>query len=263
MALFKKRQDEPLPDVSLPPISNETPTELVLNMRKQGMDNNSIIQSLQSRGYSSSQIFAALTQADQQSSTPQLSVPRQSPMPQQSLSQHNYQQQPQDTVQTLGVQQPQITTQPTQPQTQQLSMQQPQFGGMPEQPTQSQEQVLQPQPDQVSTEEVVEAIIDEKWNDLMKDIGKIVDWKNGVESRITRLEDSLKNMHQNFESLHTAIISRVGEYDKHLLNIHGQLKAFETVLSKFLPVFSENIQELSAAVQALKDMKKTSKLTKK
>lgn len=258
MALFKKKKDEALPDINPPPTPSETPTELVLNMRKQGMDNNAIIQALQARGFSSSQIFSALTQADQQAAS-------QNPINQQSNQQANQQsyQQPQAPMpQPPQPSQPLQGVIPTMSETQTTPTSMPQ-GLQPQAlPTISQPG-LQAQPEQISTEDVVEAIIDEKWNDLMKDIGKIVDWKNNIESRITRLEDNIKNMQENFDRLHRAIVSRVGEYDNHLLNIHGQLKAFETALSKFLPVFSENVQELSAVVKALKGVTKVSRSTKK
>ena len=43
-------------------------------------------------------------------------------------------------------------------------------------------------------EEVAEAIIDEKWNELVKNINKIIEWKDKTESRITTLEQEFKDL---------------------------------------------------------------------
>ena len=56
----KKRKGEPL-DIPLPspdaqPIQQSSPIEQVLMMKQQGYTNNQIVQTLQSQGYSNSQI---------------------------------------------------------------------------------------------------------------------------------------------------------------------------------------------------------------
>ncbi len=237
LALFKKKDEDLLPGLTPPsaPQPSDIPVDLVISMRKQGMDNNAIIQSLQAKGYSSSQIFAALTQADEHGVGQKTKL-------QSAVHDFNAMPDPAPSVAQQQAMPPPIPSMP---------------GSQQSQPVLQGDQT-------VTTEEIVEAIIDEKWNELMKDIGKIVEWKNSVEARIMNLENNLKSLQHNFDKLHSAVIARVTEYDKHLLNIHGQLKAFETVLSKFLPVFSENVQELSAAVNALKGVtrKKSSKKKK-
>ena len=40
------------------------PTDLVIQMRQQGLSNDQVIQNLQSQGYTSSQVFDAMNQAD-------------------------------------------------------------------------------------------------------------------------------------------------------------------------------------------------------
>lgn len=94
-------------------------------------------------------------------------------------------------------------------------------------------------------EEITEAIIDEKWNELVKNINKIIDWKEKVESRVDAIEQEIKDMKANFNSLHDAILGKIGEYDQNMNNLGADIKAMEKVFQKILPTLSENINELS------------------
>jgi|APFre7841882654_1041346.scaffolds.fasta_scaffold58511_5 DNA-binding transcriptional MerR regulator len=102
-------------------------------------------------------------------------------------------------------------------------------------------------------EEITEAIIDEKWNELVKNINKIIDWKDKVESRIDALEQEIKDLKSNFNSLHDAILGKVGEYDQNIGNLGADIKAMEKVFQKILPTLTDNISELS---RISKDLKK-------
>lgn len=102
-------------------------------------------------------------------------------------------------------------------------------------------------------EELVESIIDEKWDELAKDVNKIVEWKNDVESRIAKMDQRFESLKDEFDKLHQAIIGKIGDYDKNILEVGAELKAMEKVFSKVLPLFTENVNELSRITQ---DMKK-------
>ncbi|MFH1916083.1 MAG: hypothetical protein ABIJ21_02360 [Nanoarchaeota archaeon] len=106
-----------------------------------------------------------------------------------------------------------------------------------------------------NTEELVEAIIDEKWNDLIKDINKIIDWKNETETKVVALEQKFDMLKDQFDKLHQAIIGKIGEYDKHILDVGAEVKAMEKVFSKVLPIFTENVHELQNITEKLKGPK--------
>ena len=101
------------------------------------------------------------------------------------------------------------------------------------------------------TEELIEAIIDEKWNDLMNDINKVIAWKDATESRITRMDQQLTDLRDQFEKLHQAVVGKVGEYDQHILDVGAEVKAMEKVFSKVLPVFTDNVAELSRVAERI------------
>ncbi|RJQ17243.1 hypothetical protein C4573_04290 [Candidatus Woesearchaeota archaeon] len=113
-----------------------------------------------------------------------------------------------------------------------------------------------PQQDLSSSEDLIEAIIDEKWNELVKDIEKIVDWKNKTENRITGLQQEFADLKSNFDKVHQAVIGKIGEYDKNILEIGSDIKAMEKAFSKVLPVFTDNVNELSRVVDKVKRKKK-------
>lgn len=103
-------------------------------------------------------------------------------------------------------------------------------------------------------EEIAEAIIDEKWKELTKNIDKIIEWKDKTETRMTEIERTFDEMKKSFESLHNAILGKVSEYDQNIVNLGAEIKAMEKVFQKLLPTFTENVHELSRI---------TGKLTKK
>jgi hypothetical protein len=106
---------------------------------------------------------------------------------------------------------------------------------------------------QSSPEELVEALIEEKWNALVKDINKVIEWKQKADSRLAAMEQQLNDMQQQFDKLHQAIIGKVGDYDKHILDVSTQLQAMEKVFGKVLPTFIDNVNELNAITQRVKN----------
>jgi len=105
------------------------------------------------------------------------------------------------------------------------------------------------------TEELIEAIIDEKWNDLMGDINKVIAWKDATEARITRMEQQIHDLSDQFGKLQQAIVGKVGEYDRHILDVGAEVKAMEKVFSKVLPAFTDNVAELSRITARVKGQK--------
>lgn len=130
----------------------------------------------------------------------------------------------------------------------------PPLGGMP---PQGQQMVSE----RTHIEEIAEAIIDEKWEELIKNLNKISEWRDKTDATIAKLEQQFKDLKDNFDNLHKAIIGKIGEYDQNIINVGTEIKAMEKVFQKILPVFTENVNELSRITKAAKnipDMKKKS-----
>jgi len=213
MVLFGKKKGKEAPK----PSGSNIPTDHVLSMRQQGLPNDRIIESLQKAGYPSSQIFEAMSQAD-----------------------------------TMGAAGPVTPPPGASPGAGEVPPPPTEQGAMPPPPTQEQPMPMPPpaqeQPqetDRETIEEVAESIIDEKWEEISKNINKIVEWKNITEAKIVTLDQKFKDLKAEFENLHKALIGKVNEYDQNILNVGTEIKAMEKVFQKVLPTFTENVSELS------------------
>ncbi|MGV8162780.1 MAG: hypothetical protein ACP5N2_05620 [Candidatus Nanoarchaeia archaeon] len=101
-------------------------------------------------------------------------------------------------------------------------------------------------------EELIEAIIEEKWTNLVKDLDKIIEWKNSANNKIVSMEQKIEDMRHEFDKLHSAIIAKIDDYDKNISNVGAEVKAMEKAFSKVLPVFAENVAELSRIAKDIK-----------
>jgi len=155
-------------------------------------------------------------------------------------------------LQSLGYNSSQINDSLTQANMTQQVPQQP----IPEQPSPSPEypagygEMHQPMRQQEAApvteriEELAEAIIDEKWDELVKDINKIAEWKERTESRLNKIEQSLGDMKLGMESLHKSIVAKISDYDKNLGNVGVEIKAMEKVFQKILPSLTNSVSRL-------------------
>lgn len=107
----------------------------------------------------------------------------------------------------------------------------------------------------VGNEELIEAMIDEKWNDLMNDINQVIEWKKQAESKLNGMEQQFNNLKQEFDKVHHALISKVEQYDNNITQVGADVKAMEQVFSKVLPMFTENVKELSRIANDMKKKK--------
>ncbi|MEM4397327.1 MAG: hypothetical protein QW757_01730 [Candidatus Woesearchaeota archaeon] len=204
-----------------------SPINEIFQMRQQGLSNNQIIQNLQRSGYSNTQIFDAMNQADTKMAVEGI--------------QPNFQFQQND----LFVQ-PEAVNNNNQQNNEQANFDYPinnSFNNANDSNFTS----------AVKTEELIEAIIEEKWEELIKEVNKIIEWKNKVDTRISEIEIKLQTLRDAFSDLNKAVIGKVNDYDKHILEIGSDLKAMEKVFSKILPALTENVNELSRISQRFKN----------
>ena len=107
-----------------------------------------------------------------------------------------------------------------------------------------------------ATEEIVESVVEEKWQRISKEFAKMSEWKDSVNARMERIEQQILDLKSNLDGLHKAIIARVGEYDKTLSEVGTEIKAMEKVFKDVLPEMTTNIQELSKLTKEMKGGKR-------
>ena len=223
LRIGKKKEDVPAPPAQ-PQVPSGPPTDRVINMRQQGFTNSQIVNTLQNDGFGSPQIFDAMNQADIKGSVDNI--------PSNVLG-------PAEVENPMQIQTPNQNAQQPNPNAQQYPQFQAPPGGSMEE----------------SVEEIAEAIIDEKWNELVKNINKIIEWKDKTESRIAEIEQKFKDLKNDFDALHKGVLGKVGEYDQNIINIGSEIKAMEKVFQKILPTFTEDVNTLSRLTTDLKKKK--------
>jgi len=223
MAIFNIGTKIAAPEEAVPD-SAEALTNEILQMRQQGLNNNQIVQAMQRAGYKPHQIFDAMNYAELQSqggaidqpADPSQEMPQDMP-PQESMAPQNYPEEPQ-----------------------------PEYA--PEQPSYRY--------GNGQMEELVEAIVEEKWAELVKSVNKIIAWKTNVENRIVILEQRFEDLRHQFDQLNKGLLEKITEYDQNITNVGTEVKAMERVFQKVLPTFTENINELSRISKNLRDTQK-------
>ncbi len=126
----------------------------------------------------------------------------------------------------------------------------PDYGAYPNYPEPAPESFAPPQDDiKERVEEIAEAIIDEKWNELIKDINKVIEWKERTDMELTRIQQDIANLKERFEALHKGILGKITEYDQNLTNVGTDIKAMEMTFQKILPTFTENVNKLDRLVK--------------
>ncbi len=217
------------------------PADIILQLRQQGLSNSQIVQTLQQQGLRSNQIFDAMNSADMMPAGP---VPGMS-APQQQAPMQNMQQQMQ-SLPGAG----KVGTE--------LQMPPPMVGpssqsGMPQQiGMQNNDSSIDiTSADTEKIEEIVEAIVEEKWTELIKNVNKIIEWKEKTESRLVKIETEFDNLKHGFDNLHQGVLGKIGDYEHGLQEIGTDIKALEKVFQKILPTLTENVNELSRITRNL------------
>src|SRR3989338_6640131 len=162
MAFFKMgKKKGQSSDISAPSLETAShaqgsPVEQVLMMKQQGYTDNQIVQTLQSQGYNASQISDAINQAGLSGSLQAMPQNEQFDTGMSDYGQsYDPQQQSFQSFQTpMEVQSPATI-------------------------------------DEERMQEVAEAVVEEKWEELAKDIRKVVEWKERSDERLAKLEQQI------------------------------------------------------------------------
>ncbi|MBI4152998.1 hypothetical protein HY497_00610 [Candidatus Woesearchaeota archaeon] len=107
-------------------------------------------------------------------------------------------------------------------------------------------------PDDDRIHEIAEAIINEKWDEVLGDIQKIVAWKDAVENDIQQLKDETAALKDEFNQLRQGILGKINESDASMRDVSSELKAVHQVFKEVIPSFTENVAELSRLTKKIK-----------
>ena len=232
---------------------NEPPTEEVINLRDQGKDNDEIVNELSQKGFNNQQISEAINQADikggVEGTIPPVTQPETPPveglepgMKPSALSTGTAEPEiPIPSPTSIGPAKPTPLQEPIGPEIQQPSASANVF--IPSQ---------QPSMDIETIHETVEAIIDERWQEVVASIGDISLWKSRIEDDISSIKQEVLRIEDRFTKLQVSIIGKVDEYQKGISHVSSEMVALEKVFGKIMEPLTSNIKELQRITQSMK-----------
>ncbi len=102
-------------------------------------------------------------------------------------------------------------------------------------------------------EEITEGMIDEKWDELIGEVKKIVEWKEKIETKQTQMISDLEKLKEDFKTLHHGVLGKLEDYDTRMQDVGTELKAVGKVFKDVIPEFVENVKELRDIKDHLKN----------
>lgn len=103
---------------------------------------------------------------------------------------------------------------------------------------------------------VVEEIIQEKWRDLLSNMGDIASWKTQLVDDLEATKQELLRLGQRFDSVQAALAGKVGEYESSMKGLASEMRALEKVFEKILEPLTANIKELGRITEDLREKHK-------
>ena len=109
--------------------------------------------------------------------------------------------------------------------------------------------------DMEAVHQIVEAIINERWDDFMGSVGNIALWKERTERELISVKQELLRVQQRFTQIETALLGKVGEYQQDIKSVHTEMRALEKVFERILEPLTSNIKELGKLTEELKSVR--------
>ena len=226
------------------PKNKEIPTEKIIQMRKQGLQNNEIISSLQQEGYRHEQISNAMDQASVKRELSSMSMPGQDAIENEEIP-----------LALMNAPSPSNEREELRP----ISHN--------EQPKLQEPSNFAPEPLERASydaiEEIAESIIKEKWNDMLQNVGDIKLWKERTDIDLEGVKQELIRTQEKFENLQRALMGKLSEYSEGVTTIGTEMKALEMVLEKILAPLTKSVKDLEKVADKLSSQKKTTPPRKK
>lgn len=107
--------------------------------------------------------------------------------------------------------------------------------------------------DDVTNEELIEEIIEEKWHTLTDDLKKVIEWKDRSEQRLQDMEEEIKSLKDSMQEVQNSVGNRLEDYDATMRDVQEDVHAMENAFSDALPKFTENVSEMRSLIETMRD----------
>ena len=95
-------------------------------------------------------------------------------------------------------------------------------------------------------EDMIESLVNEKWDELVREVQKIVEWKERVEEQQTKIANDIEKLKEDFKTLHQGVLGKLDQYDNRMRDVGTELTAVGKVFKDVIPEFVENVKELKS-----------------
>jgi peptidoglycan hydrolase CwlO-like protein len=106
------------------------------------------------------------------------------------------------------------------------------------------------------SEELIEAIIDEKWQQIRTSIGDIEIWKGKITDDLEAIKQEILRLSQRIDHVQNSVIGKVTQYEHSITDLGADIKALEKVFQNIMQPLTSNVKELSKLTAQLKKSKK-------
>jgi hypothetical protein len=211
-------------------------------MRKRGMSDEDIVEGLANKGHTYQEISEALNQADIKSGVASVSddFEQRGQMQESALSRGA-------VVSSDDVPAPSPTD---------SANAESSFSSTVEMPSMSSPSIpYTPQAPSLSSEDVqelIESIIEDRWQQVVVSVGDISLWKSQVDDDLTAIKQEILRVEDRMTRLQASLVGRVDEYGKSISKVGSEVEALEKVFQKIMDPLTYNIKELNRITQDLK-----------
>jgi hypothetical protein len=200
----------------------ETPLDEAMGLKKRGLDKRDIAEDLKNQGHKEDKISDAINQLDIKDSVGrniQPSMGQEIPIPEPPMEEVEIENQRQPPQQVVS------------------------------RPSFTQATYKNPLPGQ---EELIEAIVDEKWQQIVDVVGDVEIWKSRVNDELTAIKQEILRMGNRLDNVQRSVLGKVTEYNQNITDVETEIKALEKVLKNILQPLTSNIRELASITKELK-----------
>ena len=84
----------------------------------------------------------------------------------------------------------------------------------------------------------------EKWKELQDKMQAFEQWKEDMDSRVHKVEETVNALKDSFNNLHQGVLGKISEYDTNLKDVGSSVKAMDQVFKSVLPTLTESVSKL-------------------
>ncbi len=101
-------------------------------------------------------------------------------------------------------------------------------------------------------QQIVEAVVEEKWEELTSKMGDLSLWKESMNNDVESVKQEILRTQDRINNLQNVVIGKVTEYSRGITDINTEMKALEQVFQKILQPLTSNIKDLNKVTEELK-----------